>query len=503
MGNLVENNSFYDALLCYSDLAFYGETQDGLITSWSKGAEKIFGKKSEDVAGKNISALFTPDLLEEISGAKSKISQGSENESITAKFFNETFATTIRFSIFPVKNNSNEIEGFITSANEFIGENPNQEIESDLQKSLKEISDYKYALDVSSIVAITDQRGIIKHVNDNFCRISKYTAEELIGKDHRIINSGYHSKEYIRNLWVTIANGRIWKGELRNRAKDGSYYWVDTTIVPFLNDQGKPYQYVAIRSDITSRKKAESEITELNEKLEARVLERTVELKTLNDELESFSYTISHDLRAPLRAINGFSYILKQSIENKLDENDKTNFERIINNTTRMGRLIDDLLEFSRIGRKEILKTSFSMKNLADDVVKEFVNEDSEQKLNFLNNIQHDAPSDLNLLRQVWTNLISNAVKYSSLKDEIIIETGSEEDEFGYTFIIKDNGAGFDMQYADKLFGVFQRLHTDRNFEGIGVGLAFVKKIINKHHGKVWAESKVNEGAKFYFTIPK
>lgn len=137
-------------------------------------------------------------------------------------------------------------------------------VEENLKKSLKETSDYKYALDESCIVAITDQKGIIKHANDNFCRISKYSPEELIGQDHRIINSGYHPKEFIRNLWVTIANGKIWRGEMKNKAKDGTYYWVDTTIVPFLNEQGKPYQYVAIRDDITDRREVEEKLIESN-----------------------------------------------------------------------------------------------------------------------------------------------------------------------------------------------------------------------------------------------
>src|SRR5204863_289466 len=158
--------------------------------------------------------------------------------------------------------------------------------EEKIRNTLKEISDYKYALDESSIVAITDEKGIIKHANDNFCKISKYFIDELIGQEHRIINSGYHSKEFIRNLWVTIANGKIWRGELKNKAKDGTIYWVDTTIIPFLNEQGKPYQYVAIRADITQRKSQEEQIRSLNEELEKKVEDRTLMLREALLQLE-------------------------------------------------------------------------------------------------------------------------------------------------------------------------------------------------------------------------
>src|SRR5579863_4559582 len=157
--------------------------------------------------------------------------------------------------------------------------------EEKLKHSIKEIADYKYALEESSIVAITDQKGIITYANENFCRISKYRVDELIGQDHRIINSGYHQKEFIRNLWVTIANGKIWKGELKNRAKDGTFYWVDTTIVPFLDERGKPYRYLAIRADITSRKQAEEDFYKLNQDLEHRVALRTVQLEAANNEM--------------------------------------------------------------------------------------------------------------------------------------------------------------------------------------------------------------------------
>ena len=167
-----------------------------------------------------------------------------------------------------------------------VAEKKINQLEELLENNFKEVSDYRYALDESSIIAITDQKGIIKKVNSNFCKISKYSEQELIGQDHRIINSGYHSKEFIRDLWLTIANGKIWKGELKNKAKDGTIYWVDTTIVPFLNEQGKPYQYLAIRADITERKK-----------IEEYLLQRTAQLEIANKNLRTFTHISNHHLQ--------------------------------------------------------------------------------------------------------------------------------------------------------------------------------------------------------------
>lgn len=373
-------------------------------------------------------------------------------------------------------------------------------VEDNLRKSLREVSDYKYALDESSIVAITDQKGKIRHVNDNFCKISKYSREELIGQDHRIINSGYHSTAFIRNLWVTIANGRIWKGEIRNKARDGSYYWVSTTIVPFLDEQGRPYQYVAIRSDITSQKLAEEALLKLNEELEQRVFLRTTQLEAVNKELEAFSYSVSHDLRAPLRSIMGYTTILEEDYTAKLDDEAKRITGIIINNTVKMGNLIDGLLAFSRMTRQDLTKTAINMERVVKEIVTEL---SANDKVTW--NV-HPLPvvtGDLQTLRQVWINLLSNAIKYSAKKEKPYIEIGSFVHEEQTAFYVKDNGAGFDNTYKDKLFRVFQRLHHYNEFEGTGVGLALVDKIISKHGGKVWADGAVDKGASFYFSLPQ
>ena len=376
-------------------------------------------------------------------------------------------------------------------------------VEETLRKSLREISDYKFALDESSIVAITDQKGIIKHANDNFCTISKYSRGELIGQDHRIINSGYHSKEFIRNLWVTIANGKIWRGELKNRAKDGTIYWVDTTIIPFLNEEGKPYQYVAIRSDITGRKKIEDELQQLNEALEEKVNTRTEQLLLANKELETFSYSVSHDLRAPLRIINGFGQILLEDYAEKLDEQGERIIQRIMNSTRKMGLLIDNLLDFSRLGRSEMRLSDVDMNELVKEVLDELKNGDTPVPSKLTVSHLKTAKGDGHLLKQVWINLISNAVKYSGKKEDPVIEIGTIKKENKDVYYIKDNGVGFDMKYKDKLFGVFQRLHYETEFTGTGVGLALVQRIITRHGGKVWAEAKENEGATFYFILPE
>lgn len=363
-----------------------------------------------------------------------------------------------------------------------------------LQASFKEINDLKAALDEHAIVAITDPQGKISYVNDKFCAISKYSREELLGQDHRIINSGHHSKEFIANLWRTIGQGRVWKGEIKNKAKDGSYYWVDTTIVPFLNDEGKPRQYVAIRADITERKQVEAKIQELNVALEQRVAERTAEL-------EAFSYSISHDLRAPLRAMGGFARMLQEDHAAQLPPEAQQKLERIHVNALRMGQLIDGLLTFSRLSLQPLNKRNVSPASIAQRALEELQPEQSIRRAQISVAELPDCQADATLLQQVFVNLLSNALKYTRDRDPAVIEIGSRQDEGTCVYFIRDNGAGFEMEYSNKLFGVFQRLHRPEQFEGTGVGLAIVQRIVHRHGGRIWAEAAPDKGATFYFTL--
>ena len=253
--------------------------------------------------------------------------------------------------------------------------------------------------------------------------------------------------------------------------------------------------------DISARKKAETEIKQLNEGLEKKVAERTLQLEAANQELESFSYSVSHDLRAPLRAVNGYAMMLKEEFEDKLGDEGNRIINTITHNARLMGQLIDDLLAFSRMSRKELAGIKVDMDGLCRVCVREVI----QQQPVLPEIVIHKLPScygDINLLRQVMLNLIGNAVKYSARVDEPKIEIGCIKEPKKRIYYIKDNGVGFDMKYSQKLFGVFQRLHSAQEFEGTGVGLALAKRIIDKHGGSMWAESILGKGATFYFSMP-
>lgn len=244
-------------------------------------------------------------------------------------------------------------------------------------------------------------------------------------------------------------------------------------------------------------------LNEFNQNLEKMVKERTTELEIANKELESFSYSVSHDLRAPVRAIHSYMNIFMEDYAEQFDDEGKRLLNVVLKNGKKMGLLIDDLLSFSQLGRKELVKTNFPMNDLVRNIWNDLYKPGETREVEFKLNVLPEAHAERSTIQQVWINLISNALKYTKNKSHTVIEISGKEEEGEIIYSIKDNGSGFDMQYYNKLFGVFQRLHSQEEFEGTGVGLAIVERIVEKHGGRIWAEGKVNEGATFYFSLPK
>ena len=283
---------------------------------------------------------------------------------------------------------------------------------------------------------------------------------------------------------------------------DGSVGYYYSTFQGVYNEKGDVISIVGTVLDITERKIAESQIKQLNEELEKRVIQRTQQLEAVNKELEAFSYSVSHDLRAPLRSVHGYTKILLEEYENKLDDEGKRICNIISSSATQMGGLIDDLLSFSRIGRSTLNPASIDMKKMVRLLFEGMTSPSERERIVITIGKLHKSHGDVTLIGQVWINLLSNAIKYTSKKNISEISVGSNVNGDTVTYFVKDNGVGFDMSYSHKLFGVFQRLHTEREFEGNGVGLAIIQRIILKHGGKVWAEGEVGKGATFYFSLP-
>lgn len=290
--------------------------------------------------------------------------------------------------------------------------------------------------------------------------------------------------------------------EHRIMHKDGMVLWIKNTVVRRYDEEGTLVAYDALVSDITGRKLAEEEIKRLNEELEVRIKERTAQLETANNELESFSYSVSHDLRAPLRHISGFSQALMEEYGDKIDTEGKGYLQRLCSASLRMSDLIDALLSLSRLSRSQLSFVPVDLTAMAGRVASDLKQRRPERTVKFNIAKGLTVHGDPGLLHAVMENLLGNAWKYSSKKSSAYIEFAGNDAGAEHMFYVSDNGAGFDMEYVDKLFAPFQRLHREDEFEGTGIGLATVQRIIHRHGGRVWAEGESGKGAKFYFTIP-
>jgi PAS domain S-box-containing protein len=633
---LSEVSMLKQAILDSASFAIISTDLQGIIQSFNVAAERMLGYAASEVVGKTNPAIFH-DLDEVVSQSK-HLSQELERD-IEVGF--EVFAAKAKLgqvyehewtyirkdgSRFPVMLTITAIRSDLGELTGFMGIAKNITTEKKVEKKLKDIT---AALDQTAIVAITDIQGTITFVNDKFCEISKYSREELIGQNHRLINSGYHPRSFFVEMWKTIASGQTWRDEIKNRAKDGSIYWVDTTIVPFLHEDGKPYQYLAIRKDITARKAAdielqklsliasktdnvaivtnaqgeiewvnhsfdkltgytlaevigkkpgdilqgaktsqetvasihdalakqepffgeilnyskdgrsywlslninpvfdddgkllqfvaiESEITtrkEIEIKLRKEVEGAMKKLNVMNERLEvsnrellDFAYVSSHDLQEPLRKIQAFGDRLKSTCQDSLNEKGLDYLERMLNAASRAQILINDLLDFSRVTTKAQPFQPIELSEVLDGVLS-----DLEVRIEKTGVILEVDPlpiveADALQMRQILQNLIGNALKFLregvtpvvQVRSRVYMENAQEWCEIR----VIDNGIGFEQQYAERIFQIFQRLHGRKTFEGTGIGLAICRKIAERHNGTLTAQGEPDQGATFIFTLP-
>ena len=369
-------------------------------------------------------------------------------------------------------------------------ENITPRLRSDAQRAglIDELLEFKAALDTHALVSITDATGRITYVNDKFCAVAKWSREELIGRDHRIINSGHHPKPFLADLWSTIGAGGVWRGELKNRAKDGSIYWVDTTIVPLLGANGGPNHYIAMRTEITQRKLLEEQHAQM-----------VAELLAANRELSEFAYVVSHDLKAPLRGISSLASWLVSDYSDRLGEDGRAHLNLIASRVKRLSGLIDAILTYSRAGRSGDERLPVALEPLVRNTI-DLLAPPAHIAITIDGRLP-DVSIDAVKIQQVFQNLLSNAIDFMDKPDGRVTVACLHQAD-GWHFSVTDNGPGIPAKHFERIFQLFQTLASRDERERTGVGLALVKKIVELEGGRVWVESVLGQGAAFHFTLP-
>ncbi len=455
----------------------------------------MLGYSHEELRKKNFMEITHSDdraLTEQVTKA---LLHGEQDQYKFEKRFVHKNGTIVwtEVSIFMQRNEDGEPLNFISAINDVTERKKLEEEKFRLldliDNSLNEI----YTFNKDNLKYEYLNMGAIKNIGYSMAEMKELTPFD--------IQSDFSRASFDLNLNQLISGERkILIFETAHQRKDGSVYPVEVHLQYYNKDNTN--LFYAIVNDITERKIADEAIRKLNEELEDRVRRRTAQLEVANKELEAFSYSVSHDLRAPLRAVHSFTSILKNDYEKVLDKEGCRICGIIEDSSIRMGTLIDDLLAFSRVGRSMISYSTVNMGAVARKVFEEITDDGKKDRITFRVKKAAKASGDPSLLRQVITNLLSNAIKYSSKNEHPVIIFQSEQKDDEIIYSVTDNGVGFNMKYTDKLFKVFQRLHSDREFEGNGVGLAIVQRIIARHGGRVWAESKPGEGSVFYFSLP-
>jgi PAS domain S-box-containing protein len=453
----------------------------------NKAGEELIGFSRNDLIGKNDYDFFPKEEADFFTSKDREVLKNNQlldipEEPIQTRKNGMRLLHTKKISLFDEQGEPRYLLGIsedITDRNHF---------EQALKQSEERFSKiFRLSPVPMSLLSCPELRYI--DVNDSMCQSSGFSREELIGRTSAELGI-IDRTEFARTREEVESAGSIKNKEFKIRNKSGELRDIIVSAETF-EIKGEKF-LLSMRYDITERKEAEEEMRKLNSQLES-----------VNKELEAFSYSVSHDLRAPLRHVNGFVELMTKHAANRLDDQGKRYLSTIGAAAKKMGVLIDDLLVFSRMGRVEMMKASFNLGNLVDEVLHDLQDEIKTRTIEWQIEKLPDIQADRSMMRQVMFNLISNAVKYSQTRDYARIEIGTTTRQAEIVVFIRDNGVGFDMKYVDKLFGVFQRLHSEAEFEGTGIGLASVRRIINRHGGKTWAEGIVNNGATIYFSLPK
>jgi PAS domain S-box-containing protein len=457
--------------------------------------------KEEETIGKSVIDFFGPEIAKPfIEDDQRIILTGrvivNREETIVSSTGETKYLLTTKV---PIKDKDNKITGIVGISRDITKQ---KEVELDLRNS-------KYFLEKAQKVGqighwISDRLTGKLTWSEEVCRIFGIDTDNFDGRIETFLNRIHPDDlEKVKSATAyAIEHNEAYSIDHRIILHDGTIKWVHEQGEIMYDEKGKAIALIGVVQDITERKKTENEILKLNNELEEKVISRTEQLMAANEGLEAFSYSVSHDLMTPLRAVSSYSGILKENYESKLDAQGNGLIDRIVANSKKMRQLIDDLLAFARLGRQEVRNQHIDTKLLVESCIEELLHNYPENKFNIKVHSLPSSKGDVGMIKQVWSNLLSNAFKYSSKTEEPKIEIGSIDNESMYTYFVRDNGVGFEMEYVHKLFVVFQRLHRQEEFEGTGVGLALVKLIINKHKGDIWAEASPGKGATFYFSLP-
>jgi PAS domain S-box-containing protein len=491
-----EARSLLAAIVQSSDDAIVGKDLESRVVSWNIGAERMFGYTAAEMIGQPITRLLSPDRPGEEAGLIEEAKRGEIRHFETIRIHKDGHPIDVSLTISPIKNAKGEIVGVSSIARDIT---ERKRAEEALERHASVLREQAQMLDLANVMA-RDLNNRVILWNSGMEKMYGWTKEEALGQNsHELLRTRF--PEPLDSIMAALHREGRWEGELIHFDKGGRQLVVASQWVLHKDPQGKPAAILEVNNDITERKQAEEQIRQMNVELEQRVQDRTSELTAANQEMEAFTYSVAHDLRAPLRHIDAFSRILAEDFASSLPPEARRYLEHIRGGSRNMSQLVDDLLNLARVGRQELRRKPTPLGPIVNEVVADLRREAEGRHIEWHIRQLPTVECDSGLMKQVFANLLSNAVKYTRPRQKAVIEVGSVKANGGNAIFVRDNGVGFNMKYVDKLFGVFQRLHRAEEFEGTGVGLATVDRIVRKHGGSIWAEASLNQGATFYFTV--